>query len=149
MAKFESSKAVDFVIIGAGAAGGVVAKELSVAGFQVVVLEQGPYFKNADFGHHDELKARNNWSKPYIGQEALTNNHDLQPNTFRKTEKDKPVLAPAVAYGRGVGGGTIHFTGNYWRFHEIDFRERSHWGHIAGTGFDDWPIRYADLEPYY
>ena len=27
--------------------------------------------------------------------------------------------------------------------------ERSKWGAISGTGFDDWPIRYADLEPHY
>jgi choline dehydrogenase-like flavoprotein len=147
--KFETSTAVDFVVIGAGAAGAVVAKELSTAGFQVVVLEQGPYFKNADFRRHDELKISVNWDKPPIGQEVLTNNHDLQPNTFRKTEKEKAVLARTVQYGKGVGGGTVHFTANYWRFHEIDFRERSHWGPITGTGFSDWPISYADLEPFY
>lgn len=39
---FRTSDAVDFLVIGAGAAGGVVAKQLSRAGFQVVVLEQGP-----------------------------------------------------------------------------------------------------------
>jgi choline dehydrogenase-like flavoprotein len=54
-----------------------------------------------------------------------------------------------VQYGRLVGGGTAHFTANYWRFHESDFVERSKLGAIAGTGFADWPITYADLEPYY
>ncbi len=73
----------------------------------------------------------------------------VQPNTFRKTEKHKAVLVPTVQYGRCVGGGTVHFTANYWRFHEIDFIERSRWGAIEGTGFADWPITYADLEPYY
>ena len=34
-------------------------------------------------------------------------------------------------------------------FHEIDFIERSVLGAIPGTGFVDWPITYADLEPYY
>ncbi len=52
-------------------------------------------------------------------------------------------------YGRLVGGGPVHFTANYWRFHEIDFIEASKKGTIAGTGFADWPITYADLEPYY
>ena len=56
---------------------------------------------------------------------------------------------PSVQYGKCVGGGTVHFTANYWRFHEIDFVERSRWGSIAGTGFSDWPITYAELEPYY
>ena len=44
---------------------------------------------------------------------------------------------------------SLHYTANYWRFHEIDFIERSVLGAIAGTGFADWPITYADLEPYY
>jgi hypothetical protein len=41
--------------VGAGGAGGIVAKELSTSGFQVVVLEQGPYLREEDFVH-DELK---------------------------------------------------------------------------------------------
>ena len=55
MKKFDTNTAVDFVVVGAGAAGGVVAKELSTAGFDVVVLEQGPYLHESDFDH-DELK---------------------------------------------------------------------------------------------
>jgi choline dehydrogenase-like flavoprotein len=47
-----------------------------------------------------------------------------------------------------VGGGSLHYTANFWRFHEIDFIERSVLGAIPGTGFADWPITYADLEPY-
>ena len=148
MTKFETNTAVDFVVIGAGAAGGVVAKELSTAGFQVVVLEQGPYLRAEDFDH-DELKKRRIWSPPYIGKDVLTNDHSLQPNTFRKTDKDPAVVVPTVQYGKCVGGGTVHFTANYWRFHEIDFIERSRWGSLAGSGLADWPITYADLEPYY
>src|SRR5580765_6251624 len=41
--KYKTSEVVDFVIVGSGAAGGVLAKELSTNGFSVVVLEQGPY----------------------------------------------------------------------------------------------------------
>ena len=41
--QFQTSEPVDFLVIGAGASGGVMAKELSTAGFNVVVLEQGPY----------------------------------------------------------------------------------------------------------
>ena len=148
MTKFETTTPVDFVVIGAGGAGGVVAKELSTAGFEVVVLEQGPYLRADDF-EHDELKKKAVWSPPYIGRDVLTNDHGLRPNTFRKTDKDKAVGKPAVQYGMCVGGGTVHFTANYWRFHEIDFVERTRWGPIEGTGFADWPITYADLEPYY
>jgi len=41
MVTYKPSDEVDFVIIGSGAAGGVLAKELSTNGFRVVVLEQG------------------------------------------------------------------------------------------------------------
>ncbi|MBI4473699.1 MAG: GMC family oxidoreductase [Acidobacteria bacterium] len=132
---------VDFLIIGSGAAGGVVAKELATNGFRIVVLEQGPYLTEKDFETHDELKNR--------FQSALTNDHRIQPNTFRKSESEKAQVGAAVGYGRCVGGGSVHFTGNYWRFREIDFIERSKLGPISGTGFADWPITYEELEPYY
>jgi choline dehydrogenase-like flavoprotein len=140
MKRYRPSEPVDFLIIGAGASGGVMAKELSSAGFSVVVLEQGPYLHERDF-KHDEFGT--------VMRNALTNVPKLQPNTFRKTESEKARQQPAVMYGRMVGGGTAHFTANYWRFHEIDFVERSKWGSISGTGFEDWPITYAEMEPYY
>ena len=43
----------------------------------------------------------------------------------------------------------MHFTGNFWRFRETDFKERSLLGPISGTNFADWPIDYAEIEPYY
>jgi choline dehydrogenase-like flavoprotein len=138
--KYRPSDAVDFLIIGAGAAGGVMAKELATAGARVVVLEQGPYLTERDYSH-DEIK--------YTFHPGLTNDPKTQPNLYRKTDKDSFKPMKAIEYGRQVGGGTVHFTGNYWRFHESDFHERSLYGEIPGTGFADWPIRYADLEPYY
>ena len=117
-----------------------MAKELSTAGFQVVVLEQGPYLKEKDFDH-DEIKT--------LWHNALTNDWKNQPNSFRKTPNAKATVQPAVLYGKMVGGGTAHFTANYWRFREIDFVERTKLGTISGTGFDDWPVTYSDLEPYY
>ncbi len=137
---FKPSDEVDFVIVGSGAAGGVLAKELSTAGFRVVVLEQGPYLTESDFTH-DELKM--------FDAHFLTNDPKLEPTTFRKTPQEKATQQPVLLYGRCVGGGTVHFTANYWRFHEIDFIERSKRGGVPGTGLTDWPITYADLEPYY
>src|SRR5215470_12657433 len=138
--QYQTSDEVDFVIIGSGAAGGILAKELSTNGFRVVVLEQGPYLTGADMSH-DEIKV--------LQEDLLTNHPELQPNTFRKTSAEKARPQRAVAYGRCAGGTSVHFTANYWRFHEIDFIERSRIGEIAGTGLADWPIGYADLEPYY
>ena len=47
--RYKTTDEVDFVIIGSGAAGGVLAKELSTNGFRVVVLEQGPYLTEAEY----------------------------------------------------------------------------------------------------
>ncbi len=137
---YKPSQKVDFVIVGSGAAGGVLAKELSTAGFQVVVLEQGRFIPPSDFGH-DEIAERQEY--------ALINNFERRPQTFRKTTQDKAEKQFSAIYGCCVGGGTVHFTANYWRFHEIDFVERSRRGPIAGTGFADWPLTYAEMEPYY
>jgi len=148
MVRFGEKAQVDFVVVGGGGAGAIVAKELAAAGLQVVLLEQGPYFREHDF-EHDELKFKDIFDPPGIGREVLTRDHTLQPDTFRKTEKEKAVVVPFAEYGRCIGGGTVHFTGNYWRFHEVDFHERSKWGELAGTGLADWPITYAELEPFY
>ena len=148
LARYDLNTPVDFLIIGAGAAGSIIAKELSSAGFKLVLLEQGPYIRPDEFVH-DELRFKDPYNAPHIGREVLTNDHALQPNTFRATDREQAVRQPAVVYGKCVGGGPVHFTANYWRLHEVDFVERSRWGPIAGTGFSDWPITYADLEPYY
>src|SRR5262245_20294647 len=137
---YKTSDVVDFVIVGSGAAGGVLAKELSSNGFSVVVLEQGPYLTEADFSH-DEIKI--------LQEDLLTNHPKQQPTTVRKTAQDKAKLQRGIVYGRAVGGTSNHFTANFWRFHEIDFKERSKVGEVAGSTLTDWPISYADLEPYY
>ena len=139
-AKFKPSDLVDFLIIGAGSAGGVMAKELATSGFRVVVLEQGPYLTEKDY-RHDEIR--------YTYLPGLTNDPKVQPITYRKSEAEQAKQLKAIQYGRQVGGGSVHFTANYWRFHESDFHERSLFGDVAGADLADWPIQYADLEPYY
>ena len=141
--QYRTSEQVDFAIVGSGAAGGVMARELAQAGFSVVLFEQGPRLTPTDF-EHDEFKY---W---FLG--GITNDVVRNPQTFRNdpAKKAEPAITrPTLWYARTVGGSSLHYTANYWRFHEIDFNERSVLGSIAGTGFDDWPISYADLEPYY
>ncbi len=138
--RFRPSDAVDFLVVGSGAAGGVVAKELSTAGFRVVVLEQGPYLREKDYSH-DEIH--------YATRQGLTNDIRRQPIFYRASASEPAVIRKAVGYGRQVGGGTVHFAANYWRFHESDFDERTRFGDVPGSAFADWPLRYADLEPHY
>ncbi|MCP1310046.1 GMC family oxidoreductase [Paenibacillus tyrfis] len=124
--KYEG-ETVDVVIVGAGAAGGVLAKELSEAGMSVVVLEAGPFRDPQHDFASDELSMQNlGWQEARIvdGQDPLQMGHNNS--------------------GWGVGGGTTHFTGVFLRFHESDFRTKT----LDGVG-EDWPISYSDLEPYY
>ena len=143
---YDTRQEVDFVIIGSGASGGVLAKELATAGFEVVVLEQGPYRPSGDFTH-DEMKV--------VFQGEMTSHPQWKdPQTFRFSESQKAKVhsgegPPHALYARGVGGSSVHFTANYWRMRPVDFKERSLLGEISGTGFADWPITYEELEPYY
>jgi choline dehydrogenase-like flavoprotein len=117
----------DVCIVGAGAAGGVLAYELAKAGLRVVVLEAGPFWDpQSDFAS-DELSMKSlGWQETRLvaGKDPLRLGHNNS--------------------GRGVGGGTVHFTGVFLRFHESDFMTKT----VDGVG-EDWPIRYQDLAPYY
>ena len=140
---FKSGETVDFVVVGSGPSGSVIARELSKSGFTVLVMEQGPRLTPSDF-EHDELK--------YFLLSGITNSPAVSPQTFRRSAQDQGVRPSGLnplTYARIVGGSGNHFTANYWRFHEIDFNERSVLGSISGTAFSDWPISYRELEPYY
>jgi choline dehydrogenase-like flavoprotein len=139
---FATRKPVDFVVIGSGAAGGVIARELATAGFDVVLLEQGPHRTAADF-IHDELGV-------LFKGELSGGSANVQ--TYRRTAAETAKVQdfpPPAYYAQTVGGSSVHFSGNFWRLRPSDFKERSKLGAIAGTGFDDWPIGYEELEPYY
>ena len=145
MKQYRPQEEVDFVVIGSGAAGGIMAKQLSVAGFSVVVLEQGGWGK---YGHErdytkDELLNRN----PSL-EDRLMSNPARQRNTFRRNDKEEAVRG-RHRYGCVVGGGTVTYGGSSWRHLPWEFNEASTVGTIAGTGMADWPITYEELEPYY
>ena len=113
--QFKPGETVDFVVVGSGAAGGVMARELSQAGFTVVVFEQGPRLGPADF-EHDELK--------YFFLSGITVDPKWSPQTFRKNPNvtaQAPQGPQPALYARLVGGSSVHYTANFWRFHEIDF----------------------------
>jgi len=145
MAQFTPATEVDFVVIGSGAGGGIMAKQLSTAGFSVVVLEQGGWGK---YGKEHEYT-----KDEYLNDEGgidyqLMTDPTRQPNTFRRTDKEK-ATSGSHSYGCVVGGGTVTYGGSSWRHLPWEFNEATHTGGVAGTGLQDWPITYEEIEPYY
>jgi choline dehydrogenase-like flavoprotein len=138
--RFRPQDAVDFVIVGSGPAGGSVARELARRGFDVVVLEQGTWYQRGEL-LHDEL-------------EVFFNSHYLNTapahvQTYRKTPDEKATPRPYLLYAQVVGGSSLHYAANYWRFRPGDFNEYSRRGGVPGAALADWPVTYEELEPYY
>jgi choline dehydrogenase-like flavoprotein len=104
---FEQRKPVDFAIIGSGAAGGIIAKELSTAGFNVVVFEQGPYRRAEDFTH-DEYSV-------VFNSELLGGGPEVSGQTFRHDEDEVATSPPVppIGYAQTVGGSSVHFSANF------------------------------------
>src|ERR1700757_5104751 len=138
----------DVVIVGVGAAGGILAAELAKSGMKVIGLERGPRLKTADFEPHDELR--------YFQRQDLRPDPKRQPVTWRPNDKATAHPLTVLNYGNQAGGGTVHYGTLSWRMHEDDFRARSHsierYGAAAipeDSSLADWPVSYAELEPYY
>ena len=128
-----SNDHADVVVIGSGAGGGVVAKELAEAGLSVIVLEAGKRFR------------------PYEDYPTHLTDFEVrmvdvfEPSDARRDLYTTPRAHPFLYHRvKGVGGSTLAYHAMNPRFHESDFRVRSEDG-IA----DDWPLSYADLEPFY
>ena len=117
----------DILIIGLGAAGGVLFGKLAEAGFDVVGLDAGPHWETEKDFMSDEREMRKlKWNDP------------------RESTGSDPLDVGSGTSGKGVGGGTVHYTMMSLRLHPSDFKTKS----LDGVGAD-WPISYDDLEPYY
>jgi gluconate 2-dehydrogenase alpha chain len=143
-----TTERTDVVIVGAGAAGGIAAAELAKAGLRVIALERGPRHSTADFMAHDELR--------FFQRQDTRPNPKRQPVTWRPNRNARATPLRSLAYGNQAGGGTVHYGAVSWRFHEDDFRARSatmeRYGAAAipaDSSLVDWPLSYADLEPFY
>ena len=123
----------DVVVVGIGAAGGVIAAELAEAGLRVIALEAGPATVRASTDEREfQVRRALFWNET----ESLVVN-------------DGPVMRGSFM-ARNIGvGGPLHWTAITYRFHPSDFRARSSSGAIAGTSLADWPLSYDDLEPFY
>jgi len=141
-------KRVNAVIIGAGAAGGIVAKELATAGLSVVLLERGQWYTANDCRKDDLRNQRTTLLGNAFGPEDVGN-----PRVWVDAKGQvHTVLASEGAYQNDaacVGGGTLSYGAQAWRYLPQDFRMRSTYGAPQGSSLEDWPISYDELEPFY
>lgn len=127
-----SREEADFCVVGAGAGGAVLGAKLAGAGFSVVILDAGPHWNPTRDFVSDETESR----KLFWTDERITGGDD-------------PVELGSNNSGRGVGGGTVHYSMIKMRAHPEDFRRRTLEGDIGGAELQDWPLTYEELEPYY
>ncbi|MCC6347424.1 MAG: GMC family oxidoreductase [Nitrospirales bacterium] len=120
---------VDVCVVGAGAGGAVVAKELAEAGLSVVIIEAGPWLDT---------------QKDFINDELVMLDGRMDWDGLRITAGKTPLSLGRKNTGRAVGGSTVHYTAVTLRLHAEDFKLRTREG-IA----EDWPLAYRELEPYY
>src|SRR5260221_4180721 len=142
-------KPVDVVVVGLGAAAGVAVTPLARAGIKVTALEAGSWMQPSDF-KADEI--HNNVRRRVT---TGTKVWDEIP-TFRANPDQRARQAAAPTMMNAVGGTSIHYYANSWRFHPWDFKVRSEtvrrYGASAipkGSTVEDWPLTYDDLEPFY
>ena len=147
----------DAIVVGSGMSGGWAAKELTELGARVLVLEAGPMIvPERDYAEHLPT-----YEMPYRGwndRKALAAEQPVQRECYacdevaRKffvndienpytTDPDKPFR---WIRGRQVGGRSIMWARQCYRLSDLDFEANAQDGHGV-----DWPIRYADLAPWY
>jgi choline dehydrogenase-like flavoprotein len=138
-----TSGKVDVVVVGSGAGGGVVAKELAEAGLSVVVFERGKAYTTADFDH-SEMESQYS-TPPAYGPAVFPN-----PRTFRYTDREEARIVYAGVdgvYGRtaaAVGGATLAYGAAAWRYKREDFRMKSTYGTIAGSKTGPLPMTISN-----
>ncbi len=127
MRRYPEKEAVDAVVVGTGAGGAPLLARLAQAGLKVVALEAGKHWDaTRDFATDEHAQNKLFWL-----DERLSAGGD--PLAFGNNNS-----------GCGVGGATLHFTAYTPRPQPDDF----HLHRDFGVGCD-WPLSYADLEPYY
>jgi len=146
----------DVIIIGSGAGGGASAWALAEAGLSVLVLEAGPAYNP----YKDYKLASADWEKQVFPEKKP------QPETYsfgpmqNLVKKDQHLRSWNHITGlynpgeqrmgwkyhhvRGVGGSTLHFTGEAHRLTPESMKIHR----LAGVSAD-WPLNYRELEPYY
>ena len=120
-------KRFDVIIIGSGAGGGTLARQLAPSGKNILILERGDWLK----------REAQNWDATAV----FVENRYISPDTWY--DRDGRPFQPQVHYF--VGGATKMFGAAMYRLRQQDFGELRHHDGISPA----WPISYQELEPYY
>jgi choline dehydrogenase-like flavoprotein len=147
----------DAIVIGSGITGGWAAKELTEKGLKTLVLEAGkPIIPEQDYVEHVPV-----WEMKFRGLRDRKLQLDDQPiqskcyacdewsAKFFVSDKEHPYTTdPDKPFswirGRQVGGRSIVWGRQSYRWSDLDFEANLR----DGVGID-WPIRYADIAPWY
>jgi len=144
----------DAIVIGSGISGGWAAKELTQKGLKTIMLERGrnvehvkDYHANKDTWQYPHRGGRTKQMEadyPVLKRDYPLNERNLD---FWVNEKESPYTeVKRFDWFRGyhVGGRSLTWGRQSYRLGDLDFEANVKDGH--GT---DWPIRYADIAPWY
>lgn len=145
----------DAIVVGSGISGGWAAKELTELGLSVLLLERGKHVEHVK----DYVNAtKGPWEYPHRGgrTQAMEHAYPVLKRDYPLNEKnldwwasDKDAPYTEVKRfdwyrGYQLGGRSLLWGRQSYRWSEFDFEANARDG--VGT---DWPIRYADLAPWY
>jgi choline dehydrogenase-like flavoprotein len=147
-----NGSAVDAIVVGSGATGGIAAMVLAEAGLRVLVLEAGPQLAPARAYGSEPANSLRRLVNLSSGKQRLQRHHPgfwkQNPDLFtdeRRNPYSTPVDQPFLwSRGRQVGGKSLTWGGITLRLSDYEFKAGARDGRSAC-----WPIASADLAPYY
>lgn len=150
-----TSEKFDAVVVGAGAGGATSAWRLATSGLSVLLLDAGPEFSPGDYRlsepgweqHDSPYKPGCRGVHTFAAMQKLPAGYDhlrswnhISGRRFRDDWRH----GAGYQHVRGIGGSTLHFTGEAHRLRPVSMRMHS----LHGVGAD-WPLSYDEIEPYY